>query len=102
MGWACALAGQRDVALRILQVLEQRREHGYAHPYWIAAIYVGLGDLDQAMVWLEKGYDERDGLMPGINKLFAWDALRDNPRFQALLRRMNFPETTASPTAPIA
>ena len=96
LGWAYAVAGLREEALKVLAVLNQRRVGDYAHPYWIAVIHLGLGEHDQALDWLEKGYQERDGLMVWLNIVFAWDAVRADPRFQALLRRMNFPETTAS------
>ena len=79
----------------MLAALNERRVNGYAHAYWIAAIHTGLGEHDQALDWLERGYQERDGLMVWLNIVFAWDALRSDPRFQALLGRMNFPETAA-------
>ncbi len=72
LGWAFAVAGQRDEALRVLNVLMQKREHGYAPPYWIAAIHWGLGDHDHAIEWLEKGYDERDSNLLYLNTVFAW------------------------------
>ncbi len=36
-------------------------------------------------------YEERDGLLPAINVFFVFDPVRSDPRFQALLRKMNFP-----------
>ena len=51
---------------------------------------MGLGDHEQAISWLQQAAEERDGLMAYLNTLF-WDPLRSDPRFQALLQRMNFP-----------
>jgi hypothetical protein len=52
----------------------------------------GLGDKDQAFYWLEKAFEERDSAwFPMIKVSPLSDPLRSDPRFQALLRRMNFP-----------
>ncbi len=47
---------------------------------------------EQALDWLEKAYEERNWYLVFINVDPTFDPLRDNPRFQQLLRRMNFPE----------
>ena len=86
-----ALAGRRDDALRILADLLKLRQSSYVPPTAVAHIYIGLGRLDEAIDWLEKGYDGRDGDMPLLNTWPALDPLRSDPRFQRLLRRMNFP-----------
>ncbi len=41
------------------------------------------------MRWLEEGYKEHEFLMTSLNVGPEWDPLRDDPRFQDLLRRMN-------------
>ena len=51
-----------------------------------------LGEEEQAFRWLEVAYDERDGWLPMIRTTAEFDALRDDPRFQDLLKRMNLPE----------
>jgi tetratricopeptide (TPR) repeat protein len=55
----------------------------------IALIYVGLGDMDQAMSWLNKAYDAR--FNPSILIRPAFDPLRSDARFQELKRRMGLP-----------
>ncbi len=47
---------------------------------------------DQAFAWLEKAYQERSRPMAYLRAEPALDPLRSDPRFQDLLRRMNFPE----------
>ena len=54
--------------------------------------YALTGENDRALEWLERGFEERDPGMPYIGVWRIWDALHDEPRYQALLRRMNFPE----------
>jgi tetratricopeptide (TPR) repeat protein len=56
----------------------------------VARRYFEAGDLDLAMEWLEKAYEEHNPNLPYIG-LPYYDPLRDNPRFQALLRKMNLP-----------
>jgi hypothetical protein len=54
--------------------------------------YGQLGDKDQAFVWLEKAYEKHDGRMFLLKVDPAMDPLRDDPRYDDLVRRMNFPE----------
>jgi len=58
----------------------------------IAFIYIGLGETDQAFLWLDRAYRERAAMAVGLPTHLWVDPLRDDPRFQNLLRRMNFPE----------
>jgi hypothetical protein len=51
-----------------------------------------LGENDEAMQRLEKGYAARDIHMIFLKVDARWDSLRANPHFQDLLRRMNFPQ----------
>jgi hypothetical protein len=54
----------------------------------IARVYAGLGDNEKALMWLGKAYQERGGSLDYL-KVEPWvDPLRDDPRFQDLLRRM--------------
>jgi hypothetical protein len=64
---------------------------GQAFPAPIAMIYTALGQKDEALDWLERGYRVHDGNMVLLKVLPAWDSLRSDPRFQDLLRRMQFP-----------
>ena len=77
----------------MLRDLEQRRTQGYIGGWLLACVYVGLGVHDRAIEWLQTAADERDGLLPWLMVFPPFDPLRSDPRFQALLRRMNFPET---------
>ena len=59
--------------------------------YGIALVHAGLGEKDQAFEWLDKTYEERDIGMYLPEDRPRSDPLRSDPRFQDLLRRMNFP-----------
>jgi len=58
-------------------------------PTRFAEIYTHLGEKDQALEWLEKAYAERAAGLTFLKTRLRWDPLRDDPRFQDLLRRMN-------------
>ena len=60
-------------------------------PAEIARHYASLGEKDKALDWLEKGYEEHAPVMATIKVDPSYDSLRSDPRFQDLLRRMNFP-----------
>ena len=56
----------------------------------LAEAYIDLGDKEKALEWLNRAYEER---LPNLYTIAAdpnCDSLRDDPRFQDLLRRMNF------------
>jgi serine/threonine-protein kinase len=67
----------------------ERAKQEYVLRTSFAVIYAYLGEKDQAMRWLEEGYKEHEFQMTGLNVAPEWDPLRDDPRFQDLLRRMN-------------
>jgi eukaryotic-like serine/threonine-protein kinase len=89
LGLAYARAGRRTDAQKILDDLSERSKHGYVPAESMARIYVGLGEKDKALQWLEKDLDDRyiTNVNPKTNPLY--DPLRSDPRFADLLRRMN-------------
>ena len=83
---ACAVSGRRNEALRLLTGLMKRSRPGDSTASEIATIYAALGDNDQAMTWLEKGYEER--FNPGVLLRPGFDPLRSDSRFQELEHRV--------------
>jgi TolB-like protein/Tfp pilus assembly protein PilF len=73
-------------------LLEQFEGHYEKSIGWTARFHAQLGNKDQALAWLEKGYEKHDGQMNLLKVDPSLDPLRDDPRFQDLLRRMNFPD----------
>jgi len=86
------LAGKNREAMELINELKERDRQGYVSGFVFAYAHLGLGEKDQALTWLERAYEDRDELMVYIKAEPTWDALRSEPRFQALLRRMNFPK----------
>jgi len=88
---AYALAGRKSEARKLLAELMGRAKHQYLSPYDIALIYVGLGDYPRALQSLEDALADRSEGCPYLKVDPRLDPLRADPRFQDLLRRMNFP-----------
>ena len=79
-------SGRRSEAVKLLGELKKRSNPGYSNAAEIAMIYASLGDTDQAMTWLEKGFEER--FNPGVLLRPGFDPLRSDPRFEDILRRI--------------
>ena len=77
-------------ARKVLEQLNELAKQRYVPAYSRALIYTGLGERNQAIEWLEKAYEERSGsaIYFGPKVLPAFDSLRSDARFQALLRRV--------------
>ncbi|MGH9861879.1 MAG: tetratricopeptide repeat protein [Candidatus Acidiferrales bacterium] len=98
LAYGYALAGRREEALKLLKELIEGARKPFTRfptvvpPYRLAAVYAALAEKDQALEWLEKDYAARGGWMVWLKVDAAFDTLRHDPRFQQLLRRMNFPD----------
>jgi len=86
LAYAYAVSGKKDNAMDILNDLKNGSHYASSDLPEIALIYVGLGEKDQAMSWLERAYADR--FNPGVLLRPAFDPLRSDPRFEALLRRI--------------
>jgi len=92
LGHAYAAAGKTAEARKVLADLHALAKNQYIQPYGFALIHTGLGENDEALEWLERAYQDRNGWMVSLQVEPRLDPLRSDPRFQDLLRRMNFPE----------
>ena len=90
-GWALAKAGKPDEARELLTQL-QRGGRRWTDPANVAMLHTGLGDREAAFERLEEAWNKRSPTMVFLKVHPLFDDLRDDPRFQDLLRRMNFPE----------
>ena len=89
LGRAYTEAGPNGFWTWLLEQLEGKYESNIG---FTARFHAQLGNTDQALAWLEKGYEKHDGQMHLLKIDPSLDPLRDDPRFQDLLRRMNFPD----------
>jgi TolB-like protein/Tfp pilus assembly protein PilF len=88
LGMSYGFAGRKDEADQVLQELLELDRRGYVTPAAVANVYIGLGNKDQAFVWLEKAYRERSNYLAYIKVFPLVDSLRSDPRFDDLLRRI--------------
>jgi len=85
---AYAHAGRRREALRMLDELKRRQQTSYIAPGPFVDAYLGLGDNEQALVWLEKGYQQEANIMQLIKVYPNFDPLREDPRFKELVHKV--------------
>jgi TolB-like protein/Tfp pilus assembly protein PilF len=84
---AYAHAGRRMDALQLLAELQQRRKAGYVPTGAFVNAYLGLGDNEQAFVWLDQAYKEQSNILQFLKVHPFFDPIRADPRFADLLRR---------------
>jgi len=89
IGTVYARMGKREEALQILNDSLQRSKSEFISPYYMAVLHFALGEIDEGFEWLEKGYAENDGWMISVKVDFLLDGIRDDPRYKALLKKMN-------------
>jgi tetratricopeptide (TPR) repeat protein len=89
LAYIYAQTGNRAQALSILHELQEPKSSSQFVPaFGIALIYVGLGEPDQAIDWLEKGVSQREPFLLFLKVDPNFDSLRAEPRFKALLQRI--------------
>jgi len=91
LGGTYAAAGKRVEAMQILERLNQLSKQHYVSAHSLSLIHAGLRQMDEAFECLAKAYQERSAIMAWLRVDPRLDNLRSDPRFQDLLRRMNFP-----------
>jgi len=85
---AYAQAGRREEALRTLDELKRRQRKRYVPTAAFVNAYLGLGDNEQALVWLERAYQEQSNFLGLVKVSPYFDPLRSDPRFADLVRRV--------------
>ncbi len=91
LGEAYAAAGYRNEAQKILEQLKELSKQRYVTPYYVGRIYAAPNETDKALDCLETAYREHAVWAVFLKLDPRLDGLRSEPRFQDLLRRMNFP-----------
>ena len=73
-------------------VREQPPPDGVQDWFYIAGVYAQLGDKDNAFLWLERAYENRDFFLTFVKVDPQMDPLRSDPRFKDLLTRIGLPQ----------
>ncbi len=80
-------AGRRSDALRLLADLQKRKQSGYVPAGAFVNAYLGLGENEQAFVWLEQAYKEQSNILQFLKVHPYFDPIRADPRFADLVHR---------------
>jgi len=90
IGCAYGLLGRRREAEEILSELQRLGAERYIPATSTAVVYLGLRETEQVFSWLERAYRDRDVHLLELGVEPKWDALRREPRFEGLIRRIGF------------
>jgi TolB-like protein/Flp pilus assembly protein TadD len=90
LGYAYAMSGDRAKADQVLTYLENVAKQQSVSPEAHIYVYLGLGEKSKALDWLEKAYEEQDVACWWIKVDQIYDSVRNEPRFQALLKKLGF------------
>jgi serine/threonine-protein kinase len=92
VGYVLGKAGEKESAEEILQELLElsTREDVYLSPLYIALVYTGLGNIDNAVDWVEKAYEDRSSYLVYMNVDPKAAPLRASPRFTRIMEKMGF------------
>jgi TolB-like protein/DNA-binding winged helix-turn-helix (wHTH) protein/tetratricopeptide (TPR) repeat protein len=90
LGYGYGVTGKRAEARKVLDKLTELSKQKYVSAVFMAKIYAGLGEKEEAFEWLEKAYEDRSIVSVGYIKTNPmFDPLRSDPRFADLIRRTN-------------
>lgn len=88
LSYAYALSG--DEAKANSELKKTLATHSDLDPYWLALIYIAMNNHNEALNQLEKGYDRKIIYMITLKIGEDFDPIRSEPRFKALLKKLNF------------
>ena len=89
LGYVYAVSGDTDNARKMIAAIEAGSQPDYLVPYHLGVIYIGLGEIGKALECLSEACDLRGPHLFALPFFPQFDSVRDDPRFQAILRRMN-------------
>jgi serine/threonine protein kinase/tetratricopeptide (TPR) repeat protein len=88
-GYILAMSGDKEKGEQVLFELKEQAKLGFVPAFAVTLIYIGLGDKENAFDWFEKGIEQRDPALFHIKASPEADILRSDPRYEALLEKMN-------------
>ena len=89
LGTVYAMAGRSEEAQRILAELDELSRKTFVLAWGRVMIHAQLGEIDTAFEWAEKAIEQREPLILFLNVYPTFDPLRSDPRYPALLKKMN-------------
>ena len=92
LGQTLAQAGKRAEARVVLEEMLKLSKERHVSPYNLAVVYNALDERDETFAQLERTYELREPRIALLSVESRWDNLRDDPRFQDLLRRIGLPQ----------
>jgi tetratricopeptide (TPR) repeat protein len=92
LGWVYASAGDQQEARKILGELMELSKRQFVSPYHIGLIHVALGQIDEAFQWLERSFEAKEDAVVSFKMNPRLDAIRTDPRFKDLLKRIGLPD----------
>jgi len=93
LGYTYGVMGRTQAARKQLAALRELGKQKFVPAFYVALLYTGMGDKDQAFAWLDRAYEERSGYLMEIHVDPMFDPLRSDPRFHALARRLGLEAT---------
>ena len=87
-------SGKKTEANKLLHNLYDRSKKEYIRSTSFSVIHLARGEVEEALQYLEKALEERDGYLPIFNILppSFTNIIRSHPRYKAILKKMNLPE----------
>ena len=89
---ALAKLGKPEAARNMLNAMLQQSKETYVPALFIACIFAALGEMDDAYKWLEKAFEDRDGMLVYLNVEPAFEVLHHDPRYEEVMKRINLPK----------
>ena len=89
LGVAYARSGQAESAQQVLAEMNEIAKGSFVRATPFAVVHVALGEIDQAIKWVETAIDHWEPIIATLNVWPLWDPLRAHPRFPDLLRKLN-------------
>jgi adenylate cyclase len=96
LGYVYAVSGDRAKAEQVLRELDDLAKKQYVSPALPASVYLGLGEKAKALDWIEKAYEDRDPML-WWNTDQLYDSVRNDPRFQAIMQKVDRMKAGAKP-----
>lgn len=92
LGCAYAKANRTAEANKVLSELKERAKEGLVSVFDLASVHVAMGNTNEALLLLEKGYEQKDMWMKEL-KAWPWfDSIKNEPRYKEIIRKMKFPQ----------